>query len=885
MAAKTEDGVGDATASYMDNLHTVIEGVTDPGTFATGKKVDMPLPGLHIENIGRVGLPLCVEQANKLKECGEQAPFGKGADTVVDTSVRLAWQVDGSLVKCSDKWSERVQELVTEAVVTMKPMAVPGSTRANLYKLVMYEAGGFFKRHKDTEKVPGMFGTLVVQLPCGHEGGTLVVWHKSTRMDFTFAKDSEDCFFATAFFADCEHELLPVTSGTRLCLLYNLVHTGSGTQPVLTDYGNSVQQVEKAVREWECDCNAPEKLAVKLEHEYTKTNLSFQNLKGHDLAVAQMLQQCKCKKSGAPLLDIHLALVTKHEVGSTEDYYDTYRYKRGRYYDYDYAEDKCTHHTMDEIYETSVYTENWVALDGSNPSFSNLNIDIDSEVLGNSEVFSKEPSDEDYEGYTGNAGPSLDYWYYTAVLVIWPLSKSIVLRCSSNFAAGVDMVFQLLKSNERNARTTALDTLWQVVDYALNHKWLVLGNGYRLLEAARCLRSREMADAALHLMSHIFAHKKSQYSSEEVLIAEGIHSTNSALITLATIKRFGWATVSDKVLRIVKNCPLTKLAHCAELCVSLHHESNNNEAAALVAQACTQRLLDADALFSEIFPPNAGNITSIIQMLIQCPCGDTLFETFTERAAAIPTQQLFPPLLHVSKHASMNVCEEPFASRFIALLLVLSPVVFQTELSSNVLGTLLEFGNYNPNLVQGFVTKCLNAPSNKQLLHALTHNSTIRHLGSNSKPVQELVKARIKQVTYAKPEFSWCQKFANVSGHPKVTEFLRSSQQCMSYSSDFRNIICARKFISKYLSHALNLTNQYSATGTPGGQGRNSYVEITKTRKFFEWQLQQYDVDQKERQELLHYLQKCGANFAEQIEPQPQPLQDSNASNVIDLTE
>jgi hypothetical protein len=43
------------------------------------------------------------------------------------------------------------------------------------YKLVLYEDGGFFKPHKDSEKEPGMFASLVVQLPCRHSSGALVV--------------------------------------------------------------------------------------------------------------------------------------------------------------------------------------------------------------------------------------------------------------------------------------------------------------------------------------------------------------------------------------------------------------------------------------------------------------------------------------------------------------------------------------------------------------------------------------------------------------------------------------------------------------------------------------------------------------------------------------
>lgn len=39
------------------------------------------------------------------------------------------------------------------------------NVEARLYKLLLYQQGGHFSAHQDTEKERGMIGTLVVQLP------------------------------------------------------------------------------------------------------------------------------------------------------------------------------------------------------------------------------------------------------------------------------------------------------------------------------------------------------------------------------------------------------------------------------------------------------------------------------------------------------------------------------------------------------------------------------------------------------------------------------------------------------------------------------------------------------------------------------------------------
>jgi hypothetical protein len=68
----------------------------------------------------------------------------------------------------------------------------------------------------------------VVCLPCEHEGGQLVVRHQDQDTTFDWSGSSNDIKWA-AFFSDCEHEVLKVTSGHRLTLTYNLyVRRGLG---------------------------------------------------------------------------------------------------------------------------------------------------------------------------------------------------------------------------------------------------------------------------------------------------------------------------------------------------------------------------------------------------------------------------------------------------------------------------------------------------------------------------------------------------------------------------------------------------------------------------------------------------------------------------------
>jgi hypothetical protein len=45
--------------------------------------------------------------------------------------------------------------------------------------MLLYKQGGHFKKHRDTEKEKGMFGTLIIQLPSIYTGGELMVYDNS----------------------------------------------------------------------------------------------------------------------------------------------------------------------------------------------------------------------------------------------------------------------------------------------------------------------------------------------------------------------------------------------------------------------------------------------------------------------------------------------------------------------------------------------------------------------------------------------------------------------------------------------------------------------------------------------------------------------------------
>jgi hypothetical protein len=97
-----------------------------------------------------------------------------------------------------------------------------------------------------------------------------------------------------AFYADCVHEVRPVTSGYRLTLIYNLVRKKGRKPLTLPAYDKECAKITAMLQHWVASKNAPdndlpEKLIYPLEHAYTPAELGFDALKNADAAVAAVL--------------------------------------------------------------------------------------------------------------------------------------------------------------------------------------------------------------------------------------------------------------------------------------------------------------------------------------------------------------------------------------------------------------------------------------------------------------------------------------------------------------------------------------------------------------------------------------------------------------------
>ena len=299
---------GDDDSWDREDFKREIEGHLDAigdGTFATSGALPASInPGLDILGLGRVGLPLSERDAKSIIDLSHEAPFGKGSETLVDETVRRTWEIDPGKIRFRNlRFPNLVQHAIGKCTEELGVSGGQSTVHAVLHKLLLYEKGGFFKAHRDTEKAPNMFATLIIMLPSEHEGGEVMVQHCNRKETLPITEPRKFGYPYLAWYADVEHSIVPVTSGYCLVLTYNLFHTSIHMgfirpESVMDDHRANLN---RALSRWRhgIDYHGAKSNALIsiLQHQYSESNFGLSSLKGTDQLRAVYLQDV-CKTHG-----------------------------------------------------------------------------------------------------------------------------------------------------------------------------------------------------------------------------------------------------------------------------------------------------------------------------------------------------------------------------------------------------------------------------------------------------------------------------------------------------------------------------------------------------------------------------------------------------------
>ncbi|KAF7332516.1 hypothetical protein MKEN_00133800 [Mycena kentingensis (nom. inval.)] len=412
------------------DLRRVLEEDLDfEGQFSVSRTYDAPNPYLTIDSLGLVGLPLGPAGAKAVIEHCAQAPFGKGERTIIDTEVRDTWEMEASKIQFRNPaWSAFVQGVVRDVCEGLGVNFDASRPHAELYKLLLYETGSHFLPHVDTEKADGMFASLIIILPSEFTGGDVHTSHGGVNTVFNSSQNSLTQTTALAWYTDVTHEVKPITSGYRFAISYNLLHTTASLRPALHCATDALNQLRHLFLSWNANESAPKCIYHLLGHQYSRANLSASALKGVDAHVIAVLDSL-AREIGFGLGLANLELHMNGQASDTDPYPNKRRRKKKKW-GYDTADDsdeeedfnasKASKLQFGYLESTTVSVENFVDPDGNKMRGS---LQMDKSLENQLETHGNVSSE--YEGYMGNYGGTLDRYYRSSVLVIWPRWSSI----------------------------------------------------------------------------------------------------------------------------------------------------------------------------------------------------------------------------------------------------------------------------------------------------------------------------------------------------------------------------------------------------------------------------------------------------------------------------
>ena len=744
----------------------------------------------------------------------------------------------------------------------------------------------------------GSFGVLILQVPVigGYFGGKFRVKTESNiSQPSTAPQSSNNDFHATLFYDNSKILMDPVTSGSRIILVYNLRRTTSivGIPQIVYEDSNSyvysIRQLPRpppTVQEldlrdlfltWSKLPRNPV-YAIPLMHTYSKKDLCFATLKGSDYSIAQLVL-----KLLGDFVEIHLATVTKYVGYKEEDWYQRDKWATSGS---EITSRKTNGKCLEEILEndwTEYLAGNWCDADNHQLSLPPLPILVPDQLLKfDDSPFNSSPP------LTGGMFDGLSF--DRASIILWPREKTF----GTSLLFGLDQALDVAENGFEmdpncdldGERRKQMEMLLAFCKKEPNRSWFA---SPLQCDDLRCDRARPVSPQvaskrALRLMDLCINWKLPEFgkkllyilfstfertdyrchscfaSGQRSLFVGGICSNEVAnklvdlFVFLGIEHQEAKGFIMLLIIRLIKESELKQIEHLAYLATCLFHRQWHELANFVCDEAYT--ILTLDYLTNlAITQPKDGVIGSCIQMLhlIDGPSSseESRLSQLLLQLEPLSNQNLSLIICWLRNTdpavlKSLPSCWEFYMKLVDELEIQLIDAAsnyashFQlVQLSALLISTYLKLED-EENL-QWLVKKIISSNKWRRLLAATidSHDSWLSPSAEST--LATLYKTRAQQLLPFKfPEYKWEQPDALFNGHPEVETFLRSAQESMVYSV-FKNDEDARVFASDFFDRQ-DFQMGYRAFMPeiiPAVDDGMVSVRITKTLQIYELSLKQ----------------------------------------------
>ena len=743
---------------------------------------------------------------------------------------------------------------------------------------------------------------MLLQIPvcyC-HRGGEFQVIHQDQSRTFKTSHRNPDTFLLTVFSSDCQLIRQPVIHGSLVELVFHLRLKTRPPAPQQDDdplyriWQNPVPALhEEALARFtrrqaalaslfsvwkETGQCKIEVFAIPLDHQYSKSTLSFRGLKGIDRLLVDQIRSMMDS-----FVELHLAVVHKY-IGYDDDDWNAF----GRLRTYSFTGKKKIANLTERDW-TEFLASNFVDRNDRRLKLPPLPINIPDELIGDEgQVFhlDRQLDPDRFEG-----GQFDGLVFHRPALIMWPRKKSLSVALCFGLDSALDVVEQghfpgspcqpqepldiqvrllLAYTSKYPLNSWFVHTLpWTCRDqrcFAAQPASLAVASQRvtRLLDI--CLRWN-LRSAGLELLEILGTSSGDVWQDQwyfcslcsasckpksGAVFVGGVHSNSVAVSLAKLINMLGWSTdVKALVARLLQHAD--QLGPLCHLALSLHRLENHVAAASVFTQTC-KMLMSQDVDFFEILKAIPSYIETARVIDPECLDGFFLFlrdlgEEYTPHLVA-SFQSAEPKLL--------KDLPEGFQELYISLCSRLEanvdnpmpPWTWYYQSSSTMDGLHLAASHLmsavlwlqDAELLRSFLDRITQPtpPGKRSIIPALlaTHSSWATPSGGPlaQSTVAELVSIRIRQLSrYHKSpsKTRWEQPNAVLDGFPQVEAFLRSNEKAWTFDG-FANQEEVNDLVARLTRHAEPNSGYHVEIVETGGPDGNAFVKVAKTDAIFQ---------------------------------------------------
>jgi len=233
----------------------------------------------------------------------ERAPYGDSEGTRYDDAVR-------STLRLKTRGATEITGMDVAGICRHLEAAFATDRQivATLHDILVYPVGGKFARHKDTPASFDQLGSLVIDVPSPHEGGSLMLddGTDNAQIDWSGTIGSDELRWV-AIYGDVDHEIAPVVRGARITIVYSLSLGGprrdEGRRAAIDEMTDAIVQVT-------ADASTPRDFVVPCRHmvivprDTPTYPLPIESLRGDDRVIADAFTRSGGKVEVVELLTV-----------------------------------------------------------------------------------------------------------------------------------------------------------------------------------------------------------------------------------------------------------------------------------------------------------------------------------------------------------------------------------------------------------------------------------------------------------------------------------------------------------------------------------------------------------------------------------------------------